>query len=85
MRAAEMPQSVSVIFVCAKCGAGYQATQKLHTEEVNGNFHREVCHTEITHGLARILTLIGELPKRCLSQIGGEEGDLEKEGKSGSA
>src|SRR3954465_672276 len=39
--------SITVIFVCAKCGAGYQATQKPLTDETNGNFQCEVCHTEI--------------------------------------
>ena len=43
----KMNPSITLIFVCAKCGAGYRATQKPRTEKIKGNFHCEVCQTEI--------------------------------------
>lgn len=41
-----MSTAITVIFVCSKCCAGYQATQRL-TEGSNGSFQCEVCQTQV--------------------------------------
>jgi hypothetical protein len=43
----EMNQPITVVFVCLKCGAGYQATQKPAPEKTSGSFCCQVCQTEI--------------------------------------
>jgi hypothetical protein len=39
--------TATVMFVCSKCCAGYQATQRPRPEETWGRFCCEVCQTEI--------------------------------------
>jgi hypothetical protein len=42
-----MTTSITVIFVCSNCAAGYQATQKRRAEGSRGSFQCQVCQTEI--------------------------------------
>lgn len=42
-----MSTPITVIFVCSKCSAGYQAVQKARNEQIAGSFRCEVCQTEI--------------------------------------
>ena len=42
-----MNPPITVIFICSKCSAGYQATQKPRPEETRGTFCCEVCRTEV--------------------------------------
>ena len=37
----------TVVFVCEKCSAGYQATQKPCSEKNSGSFCCQVCQTEV--------------------------------------
>ena len=37
----------TVIFACRKCGAGYQATQKLRSEGNRGSYACQVCRAEV--------------------------------------
>ena len=39
--------AITVIFVCSKCSAGYQATQTPRHERTIGSFECQVCQTEV--------------------------------------
>jgi hypothetical protein len=59
-----MGPPITVIFVCSKCGAGYQAIQRPFSGQPVADFAVKFVGPKFTHGAAHIPTMIGRLSKR---------------------